>query len=156
MQVDSTGFDGSSQPQNISRKEAITMLYNRQHRDIIKPQTPSRVVLETGKVKRRWAMKDLFQDPDSKEIIKSFENALENIYGCDSHFVYDVTLEKDGQYYFADYTHDDVDNAFKIHLHALKNLPESLWEYLHNYVVDKSLFDKAYNTIYSNYDKVII
>lgn len=97
-------------------------------------------------IKLRGVMASLFKDEEAKEIIKTFESALEMDYGCDSHYVYDVNLEKDASYNSIQYTHDEIQAAFRLCLYYnLQTLPNSLYHYLYDDQADEELFNKFYN-----------
>jgi hypothetical protein len=92
---------------------------------------------------KRWIMKDLFEDQESKDFITNFENALEFTFGCDAHYVYDVVLDVKDIYAF--YKWDMVDRAFQVHLACASNLPDNLRLYLHSNIIDENLFFKVVN-----------
>lgn len=49
---------------------------------------------------KRFVMKDLFEDQESKDFIANFENALEFTFGCDNHYLYDVVLDTEDIFAF--------------------------------------------------------
>lgn len=48
------------------------------------------MTFESNTKTRRFVMACLFKEPEAHKIIKTFETALEAVYGCNVHFVYDV------------------------------------------------------------------
>lgn len=96
-------------------------------------------------IKLRGVMASLFKDEKAKEIINTFEAALEKYYGSDSHYAYDVNLEKYLNSNYIKYTHDKIDSAFEIYLHTLNYLPSSLYNYLYDGDVEEELFNQFYN-----------
>ena len=94
---------------------------------------------------KRFVMKDLFKDLKSKEFIDQFEEAIYYQFNCDAHYLMDVVLDSEDEYFF--YEEDEVQFAFKVTLFInYGTLTKELQDYYMDNIINKDLFLNVYNS----------